>query len=80
MTNSICNFGYTINWLYEQDGQTRFIDTDETRTCTIPLDIKIPLTYDMAVSFAYDIDLTWEENQNNIRDYVMEYALEYLKK
>ena len=79
LTNSICNFGYTINWLYEQDGQTRFIDTDETRTCTIPLDIKIPLTYDMAVSFDYDIDLTWEENQDNIRDYVMEYALEYLK-
>ena len=80
LTDSICNFSYTINWMYEDDGQTRFIDTDETRACTIPLDIKVPLTYNMAVSFSYDSNLAWKENQDNIRDYVMEYALDYLKK
>lgn len=80
LTDSICNFSYTINWLYEDDGKTRFIDTDNTRTCTIPLDVKVPLTYEMAASFNFEYAFTWEENQNNIRDFVMEYALDYLNK
>ena len=69
LSDSICNIRYPVNWLYEVDEETRCIDTDETRECTLPLDVKIPLTYDLAQSL-YD--------DRKTRDVLLDYALDYL--
>ena len=61
---------YPVGWMYEPDGK-RLIDTDETRTCTLPLDVKVPLTYEAALT------LTSEDPDRP--DYLLEYAKEYLK-
>lgn len=37
LSDSICSIVYPVNWLYEVDGR-RYIDVDETRECTLPLD------------------------------------------
>ncbi len=67
-TDGICNIVYPVNWLYELDGR-RYIDTDETRECTIPLDVQIPLTWELLQSFYKDFET---------RDVILDYALEYL--
>ncbi|MBR6153479.1 MAG: hypothetical protein IKQ43_03480 [Treponema sp.] len=69
LSDSICNIRYPVNWLYEVDEETRCIDTDETRECTLPLDVKVPLTYDLAKSM-YD--------DRKTRDVLLDYALDYL--
>ncbi len=66
MANDICSIVYPVNWLYELDGR-RFIDVDETRECTIPLDVQIPLTYELLQSL-YDK----YETEDVILDYVIE--------
>lgn len=58
-----------LNWLYEIDGTTRYIDTDKSRECTVPIDYQIPLTYELAQSL-YD---NWQT-----RDILLEYAIDYL--
>ena len=70
LSNSICQINYPINWLYEIDETTRYIDTDKSRECTVPLDYQIPLTYELAQSL-YD---NWQT-----RDILLEYAIDYLK-
>ena len=69
LSNSICNVYYPVNWLYELDDNVRYIDTDQTRECTLPLDVKIPFTYELARSL-YDNFET--------RDIILEYAVDYL--
>lgn len=59
---------YPVNWLYELDGK-RFIDTNETRECTIPLDVQIPITLDLLGTLFGD-----PEKQDDL----LEYALNYL--
>ena len=70
LTDSICDIVYPVNWLYEIDDDLRYIDTNETRECTLPLDVQIPLTWDLI----QDILINWET-----RDIVLEYAVDYLK-
>ena len=70
LTYGINYIVYPVGWIYEPDGK-RLIDTDETRTCTLPLDVKIPLTYEAALL------MTSEEPDKP--DYQLEYAIEYLK-
>lgn len=69
LSNSICSIVYPVNWLYEIDGR-RYIDTDETRECTLPLDVKIPLTYDFLVELYHNYQT---------RDVILDYAINYLK-
>ena len=71
LSNSICNVYYPVNWLYELDDNVRYIDTDQTRECTLPLDVKIPFTYELVRSL-YDNFET--------RDIILEYAVDYLAK
>ena len=70
LSNSICEVRFPVNWRYNPDG-TRFIDTDDTRTCTLPLDVKIPLTLEAA--------LMMTSTEEDVPDYQLEYAIEYLK-
>jgi C-terminal processing protease CtpA/Prc len=70
LTDGIDYIVYPVGWMYEPDG-TRLIDTDETRTCTLPLDVKVPLTYEAA--------LTMTSEDPDRPDYLLEYAIEYLK-
>lgn len=70
LTNSICNVYYPVNWLYEVDDDVRYIDTDASRECTLPLDVKIPFTYELARSL-YD--------NYETRDVILDYVIEYLK-
>lgn len=70
LSDSLCNVVYPVNWLYEVDDNVRYIDTDETRECTLPLDVKIPFTYELVRSL-YD--------NYETRDIILEYALDYLK-
>ena len=70
LAESICQVRYPVNWRDNPDG-TRFIDTDETRTCTLPLDVTIPLTYEAALSMT--------SFEDDVPDYQLEYAIEYLK-
>ena len=70
LSNSICQINYPINWLYEIDETTRYIDTGKSRKYTVPLDYQIPLTYELAQSL-YD---NWQT-----RDILLEYAIDYLK-
>ena len=70
LSNSICNIVYPVNWLYEVDETTRYIDTDEKRECTVPLDVQIPLTYELAQSLS---------DNYKTRDIILEKAVEYLK-
>ena len=70
LSRSICEVRYPVNWRYNPDG-TRFIDTDDTRTCTLPLDVKIPLTFEAA--------LTMTSLDEDVPDYQLEYAIEYLR-
>lgn len=69
LTNSEFRIFYPVNWLYETDGR-RFIDTDETRECTIPLDVKIPVTLET-------LEKLYNESEDS--DFILEYALDYLK-
>lgn len=70
LSNGICNIVYPVNWLYELDG-SRYIDTDETRECTLPLDIQIPFTYEL-IQDLYDDYQT--------RDVILDYVVDYIKK
>ncbi len=69
MTDSACSIVYPVNWLYELDGR-RYIDTDESRKCTIPLDVQIPLTLD----FFEQLVASWQGSG----DVVLDYAVQYL--
>lgn len=66
--SGVCNICYPVNWMFDQDGR-RFIDTDESRTCTLPLDVKIPLTEDAVREMLYEFG----------SDYQLQYALIYLE-
>ncbi len=70
LSDSVCEVRYPVNWRYNPDG-TRFIDTDFTRTCTLPLDVKIPLTLEAA--------LMMTSIEEDVPDYQLEYAIEYLR-
>ena len=70
LSDGICNIVYPVNWLYELDGR-RYIDTDDSRECTLPLDIQIPLTTQLVGDF-------YREHDN--RDVLLDYVLEYLDK
>lgn len=69
LADDICNIVYPVNWLYEMDGR-RYIDVDESRQCTLPLDVQIPLTY----QFLQKLYEHWED-----RDVVLDYAMDFLK-
>lgn len=69
LTDSKFRIFYPVNWLYETDGR-RFIDTDETRECTIPLDVKIPVTLETLQKIY---------SNNEASDFILDYALDYLK-
>lgn len=69
LSDSICSIVYPVNWLYEVDGR-RYIDVDETRECTLPLDIQIPLTYELLDSLYKN----WETS-----DVILDYAIQYLE-
>ena len=69
LSDSICNIVYPVNWLYELDGR-RYIDTDDSRECTLPLDVQIPLTAQLVGDFYREYDT---------RDVILDYAIEYLK-
>ena len=56
-----------VNWLYKLDG-SHYIDTDDSRECTLPLDVQIPLTKELVHSL-----YTEYENRNVILDYVIDY-------
>ena len=69
LSDSICSIVYPVNWLYEVDGR-RYIDVDETRECTLPLDIQIPLTYELLDSLYKN----WETS-----DVILDYVIQYLE-
>ncbi|MCR4734436.1 MAG: hypothetical protein K5829_05485 [Treponema sp.] len=69
LTDAICNIVYPVNWLYELDGR-RYIDTDQSRSCTLPLDVQIPLSWELLQSLQTEYDT---------RDLILDYAVEYLK-
>ena len=69
LSNGICSVVYPVNWLYELDGR-RYIDTDETRECTVPIDVQIPLTWELLQSLYSDYET---------RDVILDYAVDYLK-
>lgn len=66
--SGVCEMSYPVNWMFDQEGR-RFIDTDESRTCTLPLDVKIPLTEDAVREMLYE----------DGSDYQLQYALNYLE-
>ena len=68
LSNSICSIVYPVNWLYEIDGR-RYIDVDKSRECTLPLDVQIPLTYELLESLYKN----WETS-----DVLLDYVIEYL--
>ena len=70
LSDGICSIVYPVNWLYELDGR-RYIDTDDSRECTLPLDIQIPLTTQLVGDF-------YREHDN--RDVLLDYVLDYLDK
>ena len=70
LSDGICNIVYPVNWLYELDGR-RYIDTDDSRECTLPLDIQIPLTTQLVGDF-------YREHDN--RDVLLDYVIDYLDK
>ena len=70
LSDSICSIVYPVNWLYEVDGR-RYIDVDDTRECTLPLDVQIPLTYELLNSL-YE---NWETS-----DVILDYVIEYFEK
>ena len=69
LSDGICSIVYPVNWLYELDGR-RYIDTDESRECTLPLDVQIPLTSELVQSLYSEYET---------RDVILDYAIEYLK-
>nr|MCR5252165.1 hypothetical protein [Treponema sp.] len=68
LSDGICWINYPVNWLYELDGR-RYIDTDDSRECTLPLDVQIPLTSDLVHSL-------YSEYES--RDVILDYVIEYL--
>lgn len=70
LTDGLCHVCYPVNWMFDQEGN-RFIDTDASRECTLPLDIKIPLTKEGA--------LIMIKKDENVADYQLNYVIEYLK-
>lgn len=56
-----------VNCLYKLDG-SHYIDTDDSRECTLPLDVQIPLTKELVHSL-----YTEYENRDVILDYVIDY-------
>ncbi|MCR4940898.1 MAG: S41 family peptidase [Treponemataceae bacterium] len=70
LSEGICHVCYPVNWMFDQDGN-RFIDTDASRECTLPLDVKIPLTKEGAL-------IMLDKNENTA-DYQLYYVIEYLK-
>ena len=69
LSDGICSIVYPVNWLYELDGR-RYIDTDDSRECTLPLDVQIPLTTELVISFYSEYDT---------RDVLLDYVIDYLK-
>ncbi|MCR4578715.1 MAG: hypothetical protein K5681_00045, partial [Treponema sp.] len=69
LSDGICSVVYPVNWLYELDGR-RYIDTDQSRSCTLPLDVQIPLTWERLQSLQTEYDT---------RDVILDYAVEYLE-
>lgn len=59
--------GYEKKTNFELDGR-RYIDTDDSRECTLPLDVQIPLTKELVHSL-----YTEYENRDVILDYVIDY-------
>ena len=70
LSDGICNIVYPVNWLYELDGR-RYIDTDDSRECTLPLDLQIPLTAELVGNF-------YREYES--RDVLLDYVIDYLDK
>ena len=70
LSDGICWINYPVNWLYELDGR-RYIDTDDSRECTLPLDLQIPLTKELLHSLYTEYDT---------RDVILDYVIDYLKK
>ena len=70
LSDGICNIVYPVNWLYELDGR-RYIDTDDSRECTLPLDVQIPLTAELVGNF-------YREYES--RDVLLDYVIDYLDK
>ncbi len=70
LSDGICSIVYPVNWLYELDGR-RYIDTDESRECTLPLDIQIPITKELLVSLY---------SEYHSRDVILDYVIDYLDK
>lgn len=69
LSNSICSIFYPVNWLYEINGG-RYIDVDETRECTLPLDVQIPLTYEL-------LDSLYKNYETS--DVILDYVIDYLE-
>ena len=69
LSDGICWINYPVNWLYELDGR-RYIDTDESRECTLPLDLQIPLTKELVHSLYTEYET---------RDVILDYVIDYLK-
>ena len=69
LSDGFCNIVYPVNWLYELDGR-RYIDTDQSRECTLPLDVQIPLTSELVQSLYSEYET---------RDVILDYAIESLK-
>lgn len=70
LSDGICSIYYPVNWLYELDGR-RYIDTDDSRECTLPLDVQIPLTKELLHSLYTEYET---------RDVILDYVIDYLKK
>ena len=70
LSDGICWINYPVNWLYELDGR-RYIDTDDSRECTLPLDVQIPLTKELLHSLYTEYET---------RDVILDYVIDYLKK
>ena len=69
LSDGICWINYPVNWLYELDGR-RYIDTDDSRECTLPLDVQIPLTKELVHSLYTEYET---------RDVILDYVIDYLK-
>lgn len=69
LSDGICNIVYPVNWLYELDGR-RYIDTDDSRECTLPLDVEIPLSKEL-------LNLLLNEYEN--QDVILDYAIEFIR-
>ena len=70
LSDGICWINYPVNWLYELDDR-RYIDTDDSRECTLPLDLQIPLTKELVHSLYTEYET---------RDVILNYVIDYLKK